>query len=177
MKKILLTILAVAISTLLFSQTTADLKNVELEKIITAERVRSVIQNPNGHIVIVSFSAFCSPCIKELNALSKISEKWNKQYGTKIIAVSNDVGKKYRKRLNRFANKNNFSFELFLDYKLELAQGLFDMEGVDRRHFKKYNDKYRIGNPQTFIISKEGVLVNQKKGYLSGSEKELEKYL
>jgi peroxiredoxin len=169
---VILLILGIVVG--LQAQQLSELSNVQLENIKTGE-----LQNPiaeiDGPVIIVSFSIFCGPCIKELKAFNEQSEKWEKDYRATIIAVSNDIGEKYRKKLSKFEKKRALIFPLYLDSKGDLAKTIYSLENIDQEQFYINESNYRIKNPQTFVLDKNGNLLLQKRGYISGDEIKIEK--
>lgn len=156
-----------------FSQNANSLSELNLIHISTGDTMNKVIENQYGPIIVVSFSIFCGPCMKELNALSEICDEWGREYNAKIIAVSNDFPEKYRDKLIRFNKTHNYKFELYLDYGQTMANYFYSLETVDKKDFSNYDGKQRILNPQTFIIDKNGTLIKQIRGFIPGNEEKI----
>lgn len=176
MKRITLLFILLFSITSCFSQTT-KLSDIYLVHILTDSTLNNVIENQNGAIIVVSFSIFCGPCLNELKALSAVYNDWQKKYNVKIIPVSYDYDGKYKSQTIRFAKTHSFTFELYNELNMDVANYFYSLESTDKSGFDTYNGKPRMMNPQTFIIDKNGKLVYQKKGFLPGNEDVIEELL
>jgi peroxiredoxin len=159
------------------SQNKNALSDVYLLHLANGDTVNGVIENPDGAIIVVSFSIFCGPCREELKGLSEIYNEWKKIYHVKIIAVSNDFPEKYRDQVYRFAKSHNYNFELYLDFSQNMANFFYSMENTNKDCFNFDNGKPGILNPQTLIVDKNGTLIKQIRGYLPDNDAKIEEIL
>ena len=159
----------------------------------------NVLKNENGPLMIVFWATTCGPCIKELNTISPLYEKWKKEYNLKLIAVSpeylrqesiNQLIKKLNTnkdtllerqnlRFQKFIGNHNYDFDLFLDSNDELTNFLHSFKGIDTTYIRSgyFNGQPRVWTPQTVIIDKEGNLIKQKVGFNAGDEIMIENIL
>lgn len=106
--------------------------------------------------VILSFwTTWCSPCIKELNAINDNLEDWQDEANVRFIAISIDDSRSSM-RVAPFVNGKGWEFEVFLD-----------PNGDFKRAMNVVNP------PHTFIIDKNGEIVYQHTSYAEGDEEEL----
>jgi peroxiredoxin len=117
------------------------------------------IQNygQNGKITVLSFWAtWCSPCKRELDAISELYPEWIENYNVELIAITTDDARALSKVKPLVAQKG-WEFEILSDSKRQLQQAL-NFQAI----------------PQTFVIDQEGQIVAQHEGYNPGDEYELE---
>jgi peroxiredoxin len=135
------------------------LPNVQLNKleggtVSTKEFIKK------GKPAIISFwSITCLPCMKELIAINKKYDKWQKETGVTLYAVSIDP-KSMAKRVPIIANKKNWKFPILKDED----KSLFSKMGVS-------------SIPYTIIIDGYGKIIYEHNSYKSGDEEELYKVL
>jgi peroxiredoxin len=114
----------------------------------------------NGKITVVSFWAtWCSPCKRELDAISEVYGDWEELYGAELVAISVDNTRSVAKVAPMVAQKG-WEYDIYLDSNQELQKSL---------NFQTV--------PQTFILDKEGNIVYEHSGYVPGDEYELEEKL
>jgi cytochrome c biogenesis protein CcmG, thiol:disulfide interchange protein DsbE len=110
-----------------------------------------------GKPVIVSFwASWCSPCKRELDAMSEIFPEWQKQYGVELLAITIDDSRGLAK-VPGIVSSKAWPFTVLADTKQELQQAL---------NFQSI--------PETFLLDGEGNIVYTHSGYNSGDEFELE---
>ncbi len=115
---------------------------------------------PKGKITILSFWAtWCSPCKRELDAVSELLPTWQKDYNTNLIAISIDNARALT-QVKPIIEEKGWEFEVLIDSKQELQQAL-NFQAI----------------PQTFVVDTEGNIVYQHEGYNPGDEYELEKFI
>ncbi|MEO6130334.1 MAG: TlpA disulfide reductase family protein [Saprospiraceae bacterium] len=113
-----------------------------------------------GKITILSFWAtWCSPCKRELDAVSELYPTWTKDYNTKLIAISIDNARAVS-QVKPLIEEKGWEFDVLVDSKQELQQAL-NFQAI----------------PQTFVVDTKGNIVYQHEGYTPGDEYELEKFL
>jgi peroxiredoxin len=113
-----------------------------------------------GKITILSFWAtWCSPCKRELDAISEMYPTWMADYNTRLIAITIDNARALT-QVKPIIEEKGWEFEVLVDSKQELQQAL-NFHAI----------------PQTFVIDTEGNIVYQHEGYTPGDEYELEKFI
>lgn len=120
------------------------------------------IQNyvAKGKITVLSFWAtWCSPCKRELDAISELYPIWMSDYNTELIAISIDNARALT-QVKPIIEEKGWKFEVLVDSKQALQQAL-NFQAI----------------PQTFVVDKEGNIVYQHEGYTPGDEFELEKVI
>ncbi len=111
----------------------------------------------DGQITVISFWAtWCSPCKRELDAISEIYEEWQEEYGMKLLAVTIDDARSMAK-VPALVETKGWEFTILADSKRELQKAL---------NFQTV--------PQTFLVDGEGNIVYTHTGYNPGDEIELE---
>jgi cytochrome c biogenesis protein CcmG, thiol:disulfide interchange protein DsbE len=155
MKKNLLAILAVFVAFAAFGQTKslpkANVKTLEGQSFNIQELAQS------GKITIVSFWAiWCSPCRKELDAITDYYDEWKEKYDLEVVAVSIDDARTVA-NVKGVIEKHGWPFRVILDTQRELMQAM------------------NVNNPPyTFVLDKNGNVVFEHLGYTPGDELELE---
>jgi len=113
-----------------------------------------------GKPTIISFwSITCLPCMKELIAINKKYDQWQKETGVILYAVSTD-SKSLAKRVSYIVNKKGWKFPILKDED----KVLFSKMGVSNL-------------PYTIIIDKDGKIVYEHNSYKSGDEEAIYKVL
>lgn len=111
----------------------------------------------NGKITVLSFWAtWCSPCKKELNAISDVYEQWQEDYDMQLVAVTIDNSRALRK-VKPMVDGFSWDYIVLSDVNEDLKKAL---------NFQTV--------PQTFLIDQEGNIVYSHSGYSPGDENELE---
>lgn len=154
MKKMLLALVACLATFSAFAQKTlpsANLKTLEGQTINVQELTKS------GKITVISFWAtWCSPCKKELDAISDYYEEWQKKYGVELVAVSVDDARSAAK-VPAMVKEKGWTYRVLLDPSKEF-QTAANIQAV----------------PHTFVLDKTGNVVFEHNGYTPGDELELE---
>ncbi len=141
----------------LFAQKT--LPDTKVSK-LSGEKVSILDHASNGKLTVISFWAtWCSPCKKELDAISEVYEEWDELYNAELVAISVDNARSSAKVGPMVAQKG-WDYQIYLDPNQDLQKAL---------NFQTV--------PQTFIIDEEGVIVYEHSGYVPGDEYELEEKL
>jgi peroxiredoxin len=132
------------------------LPDVEL-KTLDGQTVKILDYVGGDKITVVSFWAtWCSPCKRELDAISEIYSDWNEGFGVDLIAVTIDDARGLTK-VPAMVESKGWEFTVLSDAKQELKRAL---------NFQTV--------PQTFLIDQSGNIVYTHSGYNPGDEFELE---
>jgi peroxiredoxin len=109
----------------------------------------------NDQIVIVSlWATWCVPCINELDAISEVWDKWQKETNVKLYAISVDDARSVR-RVRPMINGKSWDYEFLLDTN---------------------NDLRRILGAATVpltLVVKNNKILYRHSGYTPGAEDEL----
>lgn len=109
--------------------------------------------------VIVSFWAtWCGPCLKELEAINKVYDQWQKETGVELVAVSIDDSRT-RSRVKPLINGKAWDYTILLDENQELKRAM------------------NVVNPPYTVVVYKGEIVYSHSGYTPGAENELYKEL
>ena len=126
------------------------LKDTNGKTVVTSE-----VSNQGKPIIISFFALWCKPCLRELTAINEVYEKWQKETGVKLIAVSIDDSRSTDKVLAEM-NARGFDWEVWLDVNSA---------------FKRAMNVNNI--PHVFVIDGNGNIVWQHVSYTEGSEEEI----
>lgn len=111
----------------------------------------------NDKITVLSFWAtWCSPCKRELDAISEVYEDWQAEYDVQLLAVTIDDARSLAK-VPALIETKGWQYTILADVKRELQKSL---------NFQTV--------PQTFLLDKNGEIVYTHSGYSPGDEYELE---
>jgi len=111
----------------------------------------------NGKITVISFWAtWCSPCKRELDAISEFYEEWQEDYNVELLAITIDDARSLAK-VPAMVETKGWEFTVLSDVRQDLKKAL---------NFQTV--------PQTFLVNGEGEVVYTHSGYNSGDEYELE---
>lgn len=110
-----------------------------------------------GKITVVSFWAtWCTPCLKELEAINEKYADWQSTYNMKLVAVSIDDARNSKKVKPKVLGYG-WTYQVLLDENMDLARVM------------------NVNNPpMTFIYNADGEQVWSHQGYTPGAEEELE---
>lgn len=113
------------------------------------------IVNDKKPTLLIFWATCCAPCKKELSTISKVYADWKNETGVNIVAVSVDLPR-YAGGVASFVSNQNWDFDVYLD--------------VERNLMDKMNAS---STPHSFLINKEGEIVWNKQGFISGDEKNI----
>ena len=159
--KSILSIILIASLSLGFAQSGGEkrLPNITIST-LQGKSVNIVDYVSKGKITVLSFWAtWCSPCKRELDAVSELLPTWISEYNTQLIAITIDNARALS-QVKPIIEEKGWEFEVLVDSKQELQQAL-NFQAI----------------PQTFVIDTEGNIVYQHEGYVPGDEFELEKFI
>jgi len=132
------------------------LPNVVLKR-IGGETVNIQEYGTNGKITVLSFWAtWCSPCKRELDAISELYPEWQEKYNVELVAITIDNARAMSK-VRPILEQKGWPFEILSDANQELQQAL-NFQAI----------------PQTFVVDLKGEIVYEHTGYQPGDEYELE---
>ena len=160
MKKLMTLLLMAFMVTGLYAQTKSDLPNVTIKNLNGKNvNVANLLNSSRGAasnpIVITFWATWCSPCIKEHNALNEVYQDWQDETGVKIYSVSIDDSRSTA-RVKPIVEGKGWDFEVLLDVNGDLKRAM------------------NVSNPpHTFLFDGTGKLVYQHTGYFEGAEDEL----
>jgi peroxiredoxin len=135
-----------------FSQT--ELPNMTLKNLDgTDVNIQDI--SKNDQVVIISlWATWCVPCINELDAISEVWDKWQKETNVKLYAISVDDARSVR-RVRPMINGKNWDYEFLLDTNNDLRRVL----GA-------------ATVPLTMVVKNNQILYRHS-GYTPGAEDEL----
>jgi len=108
-------------------------------------------------LTILSFWAtWCSPCKRELDAISEIYMEWQEEYDVELLAITIDDARTMAK-VPALVETKGWEFTILSDSKKELQKAM---------NFQTI--------PQTFLVNGKGEIVYTHSGYNPGDEFELE---
>lgn len=115
----------------------------------------STITN-NGKPIIINFWAtWCSPCKRELNAISELYDEWKEKTGVRLIAVSIDDSRNMSKVAPQ-VNAYGWEFDVYLDPNGDFKRAM------------------NVNNlPHSFLVDGKGEIVWQHNSYSPGDEERL----
>ena len=125
---------------------TLEGKTVKLKEIVADHK-----------LTVISFWAtWCSPCKKELTALSDYYEDWKDEYDVELVAITIDDNRALPK-VKPMVETKGWPFIILSDSNQDLMRAL---------NFQTV--------PQTFVVDQSGNIVYEHPGYSPGDEYELE---
>lgn len=138
---------------------TKKLPNITIAD-LQGKPVNIVEHAAKSKITILSFWAtWCSPCKRELDAISDLYPDWQEAYDARLVAITIDNARALTQVKPLIAEKG-WEYDILVDSKQELQQAL-NFQAI----------------PQTFVVDAEGNIVYQHEGYTPGDEHELENVL
>lgn len=155
MKKLLNTIVLVAVALFASLSVSAQLPSVQI-KDLNGKTVDVATLNNDGKPFVISFFAtWCKPCLRELKAISEVYPDWQDETGMKLIAVSIDEAQNAGK-VKPLVDAEGFEYEVLLDTNSDFRRAM----GIQMI-------------PHVLIIDGEGKVVVSHSGYTDGSEQEI----
>ncbi|MGA0258372.1 MAG: TlpA family protein disulfide reductase [Saprospiraceae bacterium] len=152
----LLFVLAIAVVVCAFTGPSSTIPSVDL-KTLDGKTVNIKDYIGKDKITIVSFWAtWCSPCKRELDAVSDFYEEWQDEYDVELLAITIDDARSLAK-VPALVETKGWEYTILADVKRELQKAL---------NFQTI--------PQTFLLDGKGEIVYTHSGYSPGDEYELE---
>jgi len=155
MKKLFLTITAIAIFSTLSIAQSRTLPSVDVKTLNGGTINITTLENDGNPIVISFWATWCKPCKKELNNIAELYEDWQDETGVKLVAISIDDTRSMV-RVAPYVNASDWDYEVYLDPNGDLKRAM----GVSTV-------------PHTFLLNSKKEIVWQHKGYIDGDEDEL----
>jgi cytochrome c biogenesis protein CcmG/thiol:disulfide interchange protein DsbE len=132
-----------------------DLPEVDLKDLSGKTINTSALLDGESPVILNFWATWCSPCIKELSAISEYLEDWQDETHVRVIAISIDDARSSM-RVAPFVNGRGWEFEVYLD-----------PNGDFKRAMNVVNP------PHTFVINAKGKIIYQHTSYAEGDEEEL----
>lgn len=136
----------------------SKLPNVTL-KSLEGKTINVSSYNNKSKPVIISFWAtWCGPCIKELKAINEVYDKWQKETGVELVAVSIDDART-KNRVRSLVNGSGWNYTILMDENHELKRAM------------------NVANVPYTVIVYEGKIVYSHSNYTPGIENDIYKKL
>lgn len=128
---------------------TKQIVNIKVTQMDGTQALLSDILTDDKNYIISLMASWCGPCRTELNAFQKISEKWECDLNTKIIAISIEKPTDTHKLFN-LVKKQKWTMPVVHDKMAYTSRelGVFDI-------------------PQTYLINKQREIVHSSQGFHS----------
>lgn len=157
-------LLVAALIFLVVSGTTANdsvrvsLPDINVQNLKGKSIKTSDIIADSGVYVVCFWATWCKPCIQELNTYADLYERWQKDYGARIVAVSVDDARTVAK-VAPYVKGRNWTYDFILDVNSDFRRAM------------------NVNNcPHTFLV-KNGAVVWQHAAFAPGDEEDLEQQL
>lgn len=151
MKKIIICLCLLILYRQGFAQTDT-LPRVLIKRSNGTKLYASELTNQGKPILISFWATWCKFCIAELSAISSQYKSWQDSTGVKLVAISTDAGVT-EEYIKKFAERRNWPFEIYWDYKKALKKSL----GIEEI-------------PHLLLVDASGSIVWQKIGFNPGDE-------
>jgi peroxiredoxin len=155
MKKIVLSMVFMAIATLAMAQNATLPQNITIKALDGTSVQTSALQNDGKPMIISFWATWCKPCNRELNTIKEVYEEWQEETGVKLVAISIDDARSAN-RVKPHVDGNGWDYEVYLD---------------QNQDFKRAMNVVNV--PHTFVINGKGEIVWQHTSFVEGSEEEL----
>ncbi len=110
-----------------------------------------------GKVVFLNFWAtWCPPCKKEMPSIEKLHQKYG---GEDLVVLAVAIDTKGEKLVRPYIEEKGYTFTILLDAKGEVSDD-FDVYGV----------------PMTYIIGRDGIILNKIQGEADWFSEESQKY-
>ena len=132
-------------------------------KTLNGQTVRMYDYFQKKDLTIVSFwASWCSPCKRELDAISELYDGWKEKYNVQLIAITIDNARSLSKVRGIKASRQ-WDYIILSDQNQRLQSSL---------NFRSI--------PQSFVVNSKGQILREHTGYINGDElllgKDLEKF-
>ena len=155
MKKVVLSLIFMAIAGIAMAQNATLPQNITIKALDGTSVQTSAIQNDGKPMIISFWATWCKPCNRELSAIAEVYEEWQEETGVKIFAVSIDQAQNINK-VKPLVDQNEWEYDVLLDPNSELLKALG-------------------GQMIPFVVVCDGTgkVVSKHSGYTDGAENEL----
>lgn len=118
----------------------------------------SDVISDSGVYIVCFWATWCKPCIQELNTYAGLYERWQKEFGATLVAVSIDDARTVSK-VAPYVKGRNWAFDVIIDVNADFKRAM------------------NVNNaPHTFLV-KNGAVIWQHAAFASGDEEDLEEQL
>jgi len=133
----------------------SDLPRVDIKDLRGKTINTSSLLDGDSPVILSFWATWCSPCIKELDAISENLEDWQDERDVRVIAISID-NSRTSMRVGPLADGRGWEFDVYLDSNGDLKRAM-----------------NVVNPPHTFVINTKGEIVYQHTAYAEGDEEEL----
>ena len=133
----------------------SDLPRVDIKDLTGKTINTSSLLDGDSPVILSFWATWCSPCIKELDAISENLEDWQDETDVRVIAISIDDSRTSM-RVGPLADGRGWEFDVYLDSNGDLKRAM-----------------NVVNPPHTFVINTKGEIVYQHTAYAEGDEEEL----
>ena len=133
----------------------SDLPRVDIKDLTGKTINTSSLLDGDSPVILSFWATWCSPCIKELDAISESLEDWQDETDVRVIAISIDDSRTSM-RVGPLADGRGWEFDVYLDSNGDLKRAM-----------------NVVNPPHTFVINAMGEIVYQHTAYAEGDEEEL----
>lgn len=133
----------------------SDLPRVDIKDLTGKTISTSSLLDGDSPVILSFWATWCSPCIKELDAISENLEDWQDERDVRVIAISIDDSRTSM-RVGPLADGRGWEFDVYLDSNGDLKRAM-----------------NVVNPPHTFVINTKGEIVYQHTAYAEGDEEEL----
>mgnify|MGYP001823366063 FL=1 len=133
----------------------SDLPGIDIKDLRGKTINASTLLDGDSPVILSFWATWCSPCIKELDAISENLEDWQEETDVRVIAISIDDSRTSM-RVVPLADGRGWEFDVYLDSNGDLKRAM-----------------NVVNPPHTFVINTMGKIVYQHTAYAEGDEEEL----
>ncbi|HFA47698.1 MAG TPA: TlpA family protein disulfide reductase [Bacteroidetes bacterium] len=120
--------------------------------------LKEYTSDPDKTYILDFWATWCSPCKKELDAISDYYEDWQAEYNVELIAVTID-NQRALPKVPGIVETKGWEYTIFAGNE-EAMRTAFNFQTI----------------PQTVIV-KNGLIIFEHNGYVPGDEEELEEVM